>query len=233
MAERPRIIIALPHATESQVIADWLFSEGFEPVQRPNPKSAMDYMQAHSFELLIADAAFVFRDTLHTIGRRRNPMRPTIVIGDSSAASPCDAMGPQVMFVERPVERILLACAVAEAVQDGRPVRCSARKLVKPFAVVANGVQSQVIDVSNEGLRISMPPDRRWTPPPAFNVRIPLIGGTVSVQRMWTRSWPGTGRAEAIWCGVALGQNGPLAIQAWRGLVTSIPSVGGTGSSGS
>jgi hypothetical protein len=225
MAERSRIVVALPHSAESQQISDWLFSDGFEPIQRPNPKAAIDYMQSHVFELLIADAAFVFRDTLHTVGRRRNPLRPTIVIGDASAAAPCDAMGGQVMFVERPVVRLLLACAVAEAVQDGRPVRCSPRKLVKPFSVVANGVPSHIIDVSVEGLRLSMPPDRRWVPPPAFNVRIPMIGAAVNVQRMWSRAWPGVGRAEAIWCGVALVQNGPLAIQSWRGLVGTIPAV--------
>jgi hypothetical protein len=134
-------------------------------------------------------------------------------------------MGAQVMFVERPIVRVLLACAVAEAVQDGRPVRCSPRKLVKPFSVIANGVPSHVIDVSPEGLRLSMPPDRRWVPPPAFNVRIPLIGAAVSVQRMWTRPYPGVGRTEAIWCGVALLENGPLAIQSWQGLVNTIPAV--------
>ncbi len=224
MADRPRVIIALPNITESGSVADWLVSEGFDPVQRPSPRAAIEDLQARVFHLLIADADFVFRDTLHTVGRRRNPLRPTIVIGDATAAAPCEAMGAQVMFLQRPVERVMLVCAVSEAVQDGRPVRRSARKLVSPFSAMANGVPSRVIDVSNEGLRLAMPPDRRWVPPPYFNVRIPLIGGAVTVQRMWTRPWPGTGRAEATWCGVALMQNGPLAEQAWRGLVNTIPA---------
>jgi hypothetical protein len=226
MADRPRVIIALPNIAECGATADWLVAEGFEPVQRPNPRIAIEDMQAHNFDLLIADSALVFRDTLHTVGRRRNPMRPTIVVGDSSAATPCAAMGAQVMFVERPIQRVMLVCAVAEAVQDGRPVRRSGRKLVKPLTVMANGVPSHIIDVSNEGLRLALPPDRRWVPPPYFDVRIPLIGAGVTVQRMWTRPWPSTGRAEATWCGVALTQNGRLAEQVWRGLVNTIPVVG-------
>ena len=226
MANRPRVIIALPNISESGVVADWLVAEGFEPVQRPNPRTAIEEMLAHGFDLLVADAAFVFADTLHTVGRRRNPMRPTIVVGDATASAPCLAMGAQVMFVERPIQRVMLVCAVAEAVQDGRPVRRSGRKIIKPISVMANGVPSQIIDVSNEGLRLALPPDRRWVPPPYFNVRIPLIGGGVTVQRMWTRPWPSTGRAEATWCGVALKQNGLLAEQAWRGFINNIAIVG-------
>src|SRR5262249_26881129 len=150
MSHKPRVVVALPHTPESGAISEWLAAEGYDALQRPNPKAAIDEMQAHSFDLLVADAGLVFRDTLHTVGRRRNPMRPTIVIGDMSATGPCEAMGSQVMFVGRPVDRILLVCAVAEAVQDGRPVRRSARKLVRPVSVVANGIPSHIIDVSNE-----------------------------------------------------------------------------------
>jgi hypothetical protein len=227
MSHKPHVIVALPHAPESGAISEWLAAEGYDALQLPNPKAAIDEMQTHSFDLLVADAALVFRDTLHTVGRRRNPLRPTIVIGDAGAAASCEAMGAQVMFVERPVERLMLVCAVAEAVQDGRPVRRSARKLVRPVSVVANGIPSHIIDLSNEGLRLALPAERRVVPPPSFNVRIPMIGGTVTVQRMWTRPWPANGRTESIWCGVALAQNGTLAEQAWRGLVNSIPTVGG------
>jgi hypothetical protein len=225
MQNRPRVIIALPNISECATLADWLTADGFEPVQRPNPRAAIEEMLTRGFDLLVAEASFVFRDTLHTVGRRRNPMRPTIVIGDSGAEAGCAAMGGQVMFVERPVNRVMLACAVSEAVQDGRPVRRSGRKVIKPLSVMANGVPSHIIDVSNEGLRLALPPDRRWVPPPYFNVRIPIIGGAVTVQRMWTRPWPSSGHAEATWCGVALKQNGLLAEQAWRGLITNIQLV--------
>ena len=96
--------------------------------------------------------------------------------------------------------------------------------------VTANGT-THVIDVSAEGLRLVMPPDRRWVPPPYFNVRIPLIGSAVTVQRMWTRPWPAAGRPEATWCGVSLAKNGALAEQAWRSLVSTIPLMSGSSNS--
>src|SRR5436190_22791648 len=226
MADRPRIIIALPNVTESGTVTAWLHAEGYEAIERSAPKAAIDFMETNSFDLLIADAEFVFRDTLHTVGRRRNPLRPTIVIGDDTAAQPCYGMGAQAMFVARPIERVLLACAIAEVVQDGRPTRRSTRRLIRPFTVVANGIPGQIIDVSPEGLRLALPPDRRYTPPQAFKVKIPSMGGTLVVQRMWTTSHPAGSRAEAIWCGAALVQNGPLAIQAWRSLIGKLPGIG-------
>lgn len=226
VAVRPRVIIALPNITECGSFAGWLVSEGFEPVRRSTPRAAAEEMQARSFDLLIADAAFAFRDGLHAAGRRHNPLTPTVVVGDPTAAAQSDAVGRQAMFLARPVERVMLVCTVSMAMMDGRPARRSMRKLVKPLSAVVNGVPSHIVDVSNEGLRLAMPRDRRWVPPPYFSVRVPLIGTAVTVQRMWTRAWPGSGRTEATWCGVELIQNGPLAERAWRGLVDTIPLVG-------
>lgn len=226
MADRPRVIVALPNSTECASVADWLVADGFEPVRRSTARAAAEEMRARAFDLLIADAAFAFRDGLHTAGGRRNPLTPTVVIGDSAAAEQCEALGPRTMFLARPVERAMLVCIVSMAILDGRPIRRSARKLVNRFDAVVNGVTSHIIDVSNEGLRLEMPRDRRAVPPPYFGVRVPLIGVAVIVQRMWTRAWPGDGRTEATWCGGALSQNGAKAERAWRAFVDTIPAAG-------
>jgi hypothetical protein len=230
MANRPRVIIAIPGATECGMLADWLFSEGYDPAKRPTARSAADEIEltTRAFDLLIADATLAFREGLHALGRKRNPTTPTIVVGDITAARQCEAVGRAAMFLGRPIERVMLTCTVAMAIMEGRPVRCSPRKMVSPVAAVVNGVVSQIIDVSNEGLRLEIPTDRRWVPPPYFNVRVPLIGTAVTVQRMWTRVWPGnsSSRGEATWCGAALAQNRPAAERAWRGLVETIPVAG-------
>ena len=227
MANRPRVIVALANMQECGSIADWLTAEGFEPVRRATPGSAAEEMVARPFDLLIADALFAFRDGLHAASRKRNPTTPTIVVGDPAAAPICDAVGRQAMFLARPVERVMFSCTVSMAFMDGRPLRRSERKLVNPCSAVVNGVPSRVIDVSNEGLRLEVPSDRRWIPPPYFNIRVPLIWTAVTVQRMWTRAWPANGRTEATWCGVALSQNRPGAERAWRGLVETVQLVGG------
>ena len=63
-----------------------------------------------------------------------------------------------------------------------------------------------MVDVSNEGLRLELPHDRRLAPTPYFNVVVPMIGVGVTVQRMWARTT--SGKAPAVtWCGGALSQN--------------------------
>jgi hypothetical protein len=227
VADRPRIIIALPNPIECGSVADWLVADGFEPVRRSSPRAAAEEMQARAFDLLIADTAFAFRDGLHEAGLRRNRLTPTVVIGDSAAAEQCEAVNQRVMFLTRPVERALLVCTVSMAILDGRPIRRSTRKLVRRFDAVVNGVPSHIIDVSNEGLRLKMPRDRRSSIlPPHFSVQVPLMGVAVIVQRIWAKTSPDEGRTEATWCGGALKQNGAKAERAWRAFVDAIPVPG-------
>lgn len=220
MPERPRIIVALSDLAECATVADWLVADGFEPVQRPSPGAAREEMQSHAFDLLIADAAFAFRGGLIAAGRGRNPLTPTVVIGDTEE---CAAAIGRDMYLARPVEPAMLACTVSMAMVEGRPVRRSARKPVNRFDAVVNGVPSHIIDLSNEGVCLEMPRDRRTVPPPYFNVRIPLIGVTITVQRMWARPRPANGRTEVTMCGGALAQNQARVEQSWKAFVDNIP----------
>jgi hypothetical protein len=71
-----------------------------------------------------------------------------------------------------------------------------------------------------------MPRQRLSVPPPYFNVRLPLMGLAVTVQRMWARSSPGQGPTPIMWCGGALSANRPGAEQGWRAFVDMIPTLG-------
>jgi hypothetical protein len=221
MADRPRVILALPNVIECGTVADWLASDGFEPIRRPSAKAAAEEMKTRAFDLLIADADAAVRDGLLTAARGRNPRTPTVLIGDS-ARSEAQTVTGQAMYLARPVERAMLICTVSMAVMDSRPIRRSARKVVNRYAAVVNGVPSHIIDVSNEGLRLEMPRDRRTVPPPYFSVRVPLIGVAVTVQRMWARPSSGSGRAEVTLCGGALAQNRTKAAEGWKVFVETL-----------
>ena len=226
MADRPRVIVALPDLTECATVADWLSADGFEPIRRPTPRAAADEMRAHPFDLLITDAHFAFRDGLHTKGRARNPQTPTVVIGHATMEPPQgEAVSAQTMFLTRPIERAMLACFVSMALLDGRPTRRSVRKVVNRFDAFVNGLPTRIIDISNEGVRLEVSPDRRSVLPPYFNIRVPLVGVAVTVQRMWTK--PSLNRASMTWYGGELTQNRTSAEQAWRSFVDTIPVVGG------
>jgi ActR/RegA family two-component response regulator len=228
MGSRPRIVIASPHVPECTLIADWLASEGFEPVRVSSLERATDEIRSRAFDLLVADVTFAFRQGLPVIGaaRARNPKMPIVVIGEPDAAAEAQALGRGAMYLPRPVDRASLVCTVAMAVVETRPVRRSLRKPVNRFDAVVEGVPSHIIDVSNEGLRLEIPRGRKSTPPPPFfNVRVPMIGVALMVRRMWTASAPEPDR-DASWYGGELSRNPRKVEQAWLSLVDAIPGAG-------
>jgi CheY-like chemotaxis protein len=227
MSSRPRIIIVSPHAAEREVLADWLASDGLDPLKFSTPPEAADAMRCRPFDLLIADYAFAFRDGLDVVSRtrRRNPTTPTLVVGDSAAAQAQTELRGA-MYLARPIDADTLRCTVSMALMDERPVRRSQRKLLNGFKAVTDGMPSVIVDVSPEGLRVEIPRGRRQVPPPYFTVRVPMIGVALIVQRMWVSVRPGQ-RSEVTWYGGALARNSGRAEQAWRDFVDAIPGRGG------
>jgi hypothetical protein len=226
MADRPRVIVALPDLTECAMVAEWLTAEGFEPVRRPSPRAATEEVQARAFDLLVTDTTFAVREKLIATSRGRNPLTPAVVIGSAAMIDPRDAVGQHTMHLSRPIQRSALVCTVSLAIMDSRPPRRSPRKIASRFDALVNDVSSNIIDVSYEGLRLELPRQRVPVPPPHFCVRVPLIGLAVTVQRVWARSSPDQGRTPVTWCGGALSGNHPGVEQRWRAFVDMIPTVG-------
>ena len=215
MASRPRVIIALPELLESEAVADWLSAEGFEVVRRPGVRAATHELQTRPFDLLIADAALALPHGLHVASRVRRPQTPTVIIGEVGDLS--ESMSRQMICLARPVERTLLVCTVSLVIADGRPVRCSERKPVHRFEALVNGLPSYIIDVSNEGLRLEVPPGLRSVPPPYFNVRVPMVGIAVTVQRMWARKVERGNRGDVVrWRPVAESNQGRTRLAGFR-----------------
>lgn len=222
VADRPRVIVVLPNTAESAAVADWLAAEGLEPVLRSAPRAAEE-MRDRPFALLISDAASAIRGGLQAQGRARNPHTAPILVGESEAGA--QAMSSQAMFLTRPIDRATLTCFVSMALMDGRPARRSVRKQINRFDALVNGVPSHLVDVSAEGLRLEVARERRAVLGPYFKVKVPLVGVTVTVQRMWTRS--SANGVPTLWYGGALTQNQTNIDQAWRTFVDTVPVAAG------
>ena len=223
MADRPRIILALSDRAEAAVIAAWLADDGFEPVLRPTPPTAIEEMRARPFDLLIADGPRDGRAAMRPEGQARRAQTPAILIGNTTAWRD-ERVTNRPIFITRPVDRAHLKCYVAMALLEGSPIRCSERKLVQPFEAIVNGVPSHIIDVSIEGLRIRAPRDRHAVAlPPQFVVTVPLMGVGIHVRRVWTRS--SSGSVPALYYGGSLLPNRSSAIQGWRSLIETIPGA--------
>ncbi len=226
MAGRPRIVIASPYLAESEMIADWLSSDGCDPIRTSNCADAMTVVQAVRFDLLIVESTFAFRDGLDAATRkqRRNPQTPTVVMGESKAEQvQADQKGA--MYLGRPVDRATLQCTVSMALMEERPVRRSPRKPVNRIPAVVDGVPSHILDVSPEGLRIEIPRDRLSSLAPYFSVRVPTIGVSLLVQRMWGITHPGSAPVDVTWYGGALSRNAFKDEAAWNRFVDTIPGA--------
>ncbi len=223
---RLRIVIASAHPGESQILADWLASDGFEPVPASSLGAARCQLEAQSCDLLISDVKLAFLDGLHEIGRgrMRNPHTPIVVIGDDDSTSRRQAERRQAMFLQRPVDRTELLCFVAMAAGEARPARRSPRKSVGRLEALVDGAQSSIVDVSNEGLRLESARDRRASPP-FFSVNVPIVGVTVMVHRVWTNGVTEASGKPVTLYGCALIHNSLKIENAWRKFVDALPEV--------
>ena len=105
--------------------------------------------------------------------------------------------------------------AIADTVSVRRSERMSTR-----LGVVVQGVPSQIIDLSKEGMRIEMP--RRLTvPPPLFDVVVPMLGVKVNVRRLWTASAQQSDKGPVRYGG-ELSDNSRRAEMAWLTLVDAL-----------
>ena len=224
MRFRQQVIVATPKPEEGKELAAWLDADGFEPLPRATAKSAMETVASQPFDLLVADAGFVLTGGLRAFGLARFRETPVLVVGDAADAPACAALGPQIMFLERPLDAAVFNCTVTMALMEARPERRSPRRIVKPIEVTVNGVQAHIIDVSREGVRVKLTRDRRMVTPD-FVIRVPSIGVGVSVQRRWVRLPGPSEQGSVMWCGGQLHNNTILAEQAWQRFIDTLLAV--------
>jgi hypothetical protein len=214
MERRPRVVIALPDCVEAATVARWLEARGLDPVTRA--EAGRD-----GYDLLIADAEVFSRDGLRRAGQAGDTRVPTILLGPAANEPRGVSVDGQPMYLARPLDRAMLACFAMMALLDRRPERRSLRKPVQHADAYVNGLPVRIVDVSNEGLCLVTPPDRSALLPPTFTVRVPLMGVSVAVQRVWgRRATPG---ASTTWYGGALAQNSRAAEQGWKTFVDMVP----------
>jgi hypothetical protein len=221
MSVRPRVAIASSIAAECVFLADWLTSEGYEPFRVSVQGRVADELQGRALDLIVVDVAFA-GPTINAM-RARQPQIPIIVIGAADPVAEAQAMARGAVYLTRPVERAMFACTVTMAIMESRPSRRSQRKRAR-LGVVVQGLPSQIIDLSREGMRLEIPRNRRaGPPPPLFDVTVPMLGVALNVRRLWTATPPETIR-DAMWYGGELLNNSKRVELAWLTLFDALPN---------
>ncbi len=216
MSTRPRVVVAFPDLAERTVVADWLLSDGLDPVPVASAAAAEQAIRARGVDILVADAGLADEAGLVSLVRARNALAFTVLVGGDHERS--KATGA--LYLTRPLDRVRLSCSVWMDTLDRRPFRRSVRKAVNHFEAIVNGIPSHIVDVSADGLRLELPKDRRTVLPVVFSVRVPLVGISIAARRMWMR----TSSGRTVWCGGALVPNRPSAAQGWRVFVDMVPA---------
>ena len=193
-ANTVKIGVACPLPGERAAFLEWLKETGYEPVPMLTLESVAKDLTSRPIEALIADVSLVPASDLPRVVKMLGPNRPLVLVGapkDRIEEVPRDAS-----WIGRPATRDTFLLSVALALAEGRPARRSPRQVVSRLLATVDGVASQVVDVSEEGVRLEIPGQSTATLPPYFILKVPTFGVAAKVKRVWVQPGPGH-----VWCG--------------------------------
>ena len=221
MPSNIKIGVACPIPGERAAFLEWLSQAGYEPLPMLTLDSVGRELNSRPIEALIADVSLVSVSDLPRLVRLLGANRPLILVGapaDAIEDVPLDAA-----WISRPITRDAFLLSIARALAEGRPARRSPRRLVSRLSSSIDGVSSQVMDVSSEGVRLEISGVAPSVLPPYFTLRVPAFGIATRVKRVWVVT-PSQG---SMWCGGIIERPSENAAAAWNKFVTNAP--GGAG----
>jgi hypothetical protein len=215
--------VATRSPAERVAFTDWLNSGEFEAVPVVDLGASTKDFEALNFEMLLVDVELMNVAALMRVALYRPTPRPVLVVGDADPQAEAEAGRAGISYLVRPIERSGLLFAVTLALAEGRPMRRSPRKRVSPVPGLIDGVQTRVIDVSREGVRLSFPEPLRGSLPRQFMLRVPLFNLAITVQRIWVSTIAGA--TSQLCCGGALVDNRQRNTDSWRSFVEMTPAL--------
>lgn len=210
--------LACPIPRERAAFVEWLEAAGYKPVPIHDLRTLSTDMESRPIEALVADANAVAKIGLGALLRILTSNRPLVIIGTLNWCPP--ELRHMASWLDRPVSMGDLTLGVALALVEGRPARRSARKSVLHLPATVDGVTSQVVDVSNEGVRLRVKSTAASTLPPYFTLRVEVFGVATMVQRAWV-AHPGD---QTVVCGGIIQRHLPKS-RMWTHLVTMAPTA--------
>ena len=212
--------IACPIAAERAAWMAWLEAAGYKGVSMIDLDSLAQDLDRRPIEALVADARVVAQLGLAAVLRILTANRPLVIIGRVEGCPP--ELRHHASWLERPTTADALTMAVALALAEGRPARRSPRKSVLHLPATVDGVNSQVIDVSDEGVRLRLQLKRTTasTLPPYFTLRVEAFSVATVVQRVWV----GHASDHIVLCGGRIQRLLPRSTT-WTHLVTMAPAA--------
>jgi hypothetical protein len=171
-------------ASERDVYMQWLRAANYAPVPLPSLTSLARQLDHQPLEALVADAEVVSQVSLSVVLQVLTANRPLVIIGQIASCPP--ELRHFASWLDRPVSSNELVLGLALALAEGRPARRSVRRNVLHLPATVDGLRSEVLDVSNEGVRLKVQHSSSSTLPPYFTLRVDMYGVATVVHRAWT-----------------------------------------------
>jgi hypothetical protein len=213
-----RIGVACPIPGERAAFLEWLTLAGYEPVPMISIDGIARDLSTRPIEALIADVSLIPRSELPRVVKTLGPNRPLIVVGESKKR--IEDVPRDATWIDRPVTRDNFLLSVALGLAEGRPSRRWPRKLVPNLLSSVDGVQSKIMDISMDGVRLEIAGGSPSTLPPVFTLKVPGFGVAAKVKRVWVAT-PAQG---SVWCGGILERQSDKAV--WTKFIANSPNMG-------
>lgn len=212
-----RIGVACPVVGERAAFLEWLKAAEYEPVPMLDFDEIGRDLSLKPVEALIVDVSLLSAATLPRLVKTLGPNRALMLVGDQAIEPvPRDAT-----WLPRPVTRENFTMSIALALAEGRPARKSPRRLVPMLNSSIDGVDSKIIDVSNEGVRLEVNGASPSILPPYFTLRVPGFGVNTKVKRVWVA----TPKRGTTWCGGIIEKKETTQL-AWNKFLQNAPTGG-------
>ena len=190
-----RIGVACPIPGERAAFIEWLGAAEYEPIPMLSIDTLARDLVTRPIEALIADVQLVPATDLSRLVKILGPNRPLILVGNPDQA--IEAVPKDAAWIDRPMTKDFFLLSIALALAEGRPARRSPRRIVPKLMSTIDGVNSKVVDVSSEGVRLEVTGAAPSALPPYFTLRVPAFGVAAKVKRVWV-AMPAQG---SVWCG--------------------------------
>ena len=216
-----RVGVACPIPGERAAFIEWLGQAGYEPVPMLSVDALVRDLATRPIEALIADVQLVSVLDLPRVVRILGANRPLILVGHPEQA--IEAVPKDAAWVDRPMTSDSFLLSVALALAEGRPARRSPRRMVPKLMSSVDGVNSRIVDISAEGVRLEISGATPSALPPYFTLRVPGFGVAAKVKRVWV-AMPAQG---SMWCGGIIDR--PVAERnavAWHKFLENAPTTG-------
>ena len=210
--------IACPVPAERAAFMEWLQAAGYKPIPMLDLEPLAHDLEQRPIEALVADASVVSQVGLPAVLKILTSNRPLVVVGRLEGCPP--ELRHHASWLARPVSVDTLTMGVALALAEGRPARRSPRKSGLHLPATVDGVTSQVVDVSDEGVRLQLKITSASTLPPFFTLRVDAFSVAAVVQRVWVAR-PGD---RTVLCGGRIQRHLPRSTM-WTHLVTMAPAA--------